>query len=240
MHVKSRYIWSGIFAAGVILFALLGSRALVADAALQVGNQFFGGGMPYNLNVADMSYRTALLLDPNVEDAWHQRARIAFLRGDFKLATTMINTQIELHGDTFMASYYIRGLIAGYAGRYGDAEKDFSKFLEWSPTNWAAANDLAWIYFSQGKFKEAAHWTAQSLKFSPYNPWLLLTNGMSEYNLGNKEKAKEQLVKAKEAAATLTPANWSRSYPGNDPRIALEGLAQFRATIDKNLELVNK
>ncbi len=222
---------------GLALLFLL--RAPIALGMVRVGDQFFGGKLPYSLGVADTFFQTAILINPKVPDAWHQRARISFLQGDFDTALMQINTQLDLHGDSFMPSYYIRGLIAGYDKKYLMAEKDFSRFLEWSPYNWAAANDLAWIYFAQGKFKEAADVTAKTLLTSPDNPWVLMSHAMSVYNLGDSKTALKELLHAKEEVEKLTHAQWSRAYPGNDPAIAPEGLAEFKETVEKNIELVH-
>ena len=213
----------------------------ISGGFVRTGNFFFGGGAShvYNLSTANSFYEAALFLDPNISDAWHQRARIAFLKGYFKSAETMINTQIAIHGDSFMASYYIRGLIYGYEKKYNQAEKDFSKFLTWDPTNWAANNDLAWIYFAEGKYKESAAQAENGMKYNAGNPWLLTMHAMAIYNLGEGAQAEKELLEAKSKAATLTEAEWVHSYPGNDPKIASQGLASFRETIDKDLELVH-
>ncbi len=213
-------------------------RLPLARAALHSGNAFFGGGMPYSLSIADTLYRVALRLDPRVEDAWHQRARIAFLGGDFRSAKDMINTQIALHGDSFMASYYIRGLIYGFNKEFAPAEKDFEHFLAWDPNNWAANNDLAWLYFSQGKFNETDIQASRGLLQNPGNPWLLMMRGMARFNLGRREEALTDLSEAREAARLLTEADWSKAYPGNDPRAATLGLSELHATIDKNIALI--
>jgi tetratricopeptide (TPR) repeat protein len=214
-------------------------RSQIAWGLVLSGNEFFGGHLPYNLSVADGFYQAALVVDSQVNDAWHQRARIAFLRGDFGIALKRINTQIALHGDSFMASYYIRGLIYGYAHNYPAAEKDFSHFLTWSPHNWAANNDLAWIYFAQGKFKAAAIQSQVGLDVVPGNAWLLVTHGMALYNLGDTTGAQRDLEQAKRSASVLTDDSWTYAYPGNDPAIAIAGLAAFKKTIDKDLELVH-
>lgn len=213
-----------------------------AYSSLMCGNYYFGvyGISRYDINRAEYYFAKAIEIDETTPDAWHQYARIAFLRGDFSLALYRINRQIEIHGDSFMASYYIRGLIYGYAKNYVMAEKDFLKFLEWSPNNWAANNDLAWIYFVQGKFKEAEERSATSLQKDPFNPWLLTMHAMSAYNLGDVETAKRELSLAKDTASGLEERDWIKAYPGNDPKIAKEGLAEFRRAIDQNSELVNK
>ena len=164
-------------------------HAQLAWGFVRIGNEFFGGSFPYNLAAADTAYTIALKLDPEVSDAWHQRARISFLRGNLDTALVFINTQIDLHGTSLMSSYYIRGLINGYREDFLPAETDFTTFILWDKTNWAAHNDLAWIFFSQGKFEEAEERSRGGLYIHPKNPWLLTTHAMALYNLGNKEDA---------------------------------------------------
>lgn len=224
-----------VLAALVYLF-----RAHVAWGMVAAGNQFFGGAFAYNLTVADAFYQAAIALDADVPDAWHQRARIDFLHGNFSDALDKINTQIRLHGDSFMASYYIRGLIYGYVRNFPAAEEDFKRFLAWSPHNWAARNDLAWAYFSEGKFQEAADETFISLSANQSNPWILLNHAMAVYNLGYADVAEGELKKAQQIADTMTEAQWAVAYPGNNPAVAPQGLAEFKQTIADNLALVHK
>lgn len=213
-----------------------------AQSSFVCGNYYFGvyDVSRYDINRAEYYFAKAIEIDSTTPDAWHQYARIAFLKGDYLSALHRINRQFEERGDELMAAYYIRGLIYGYAKNYPEAEKDFLKFLEWSPNNWAANNDLAWIYFAQGKFKEAEELSALSLKRDPFNPWLLMMHAMSAYNLGDVETAKKELQLAKLASEGMTEERWIHAYPGNDPEIAKEGLAEFRKAIEQNIELVGK
>lgn len=237
-HLKNPLIFVAVSVALCFLCLFL-LRAPIAFGTVRLGNQFFGGTLPYDLRVADMVYQAALFIDPEVPLAWHQRARISFLQGDFDKALSQINTQLEFHGDSFMASYYIRGLIYGYAKNYPMAEKDFLYYLTKNPYSWAGSNDLAWIYFAQGKFEETRDQTAKILIGQPDNPWILMSHAMSVYNLGDTKTALDELLRAKEEAEKLTEAQWSRAYPGNDPAIAPEGLAEFKETIEKNIALVH-
>ncbi|MBI2618290.1 tetratricopeptide repeat protein [Candidatus Kaiserbacteria bacterium] len=210
------------------------------DALVQKGNYYFnvnGAGI-YDLERAEKYFEKALDVDANVPDAWHQLARIDFLRGDFDEALEKINTQIAIHGDSLMSSFYIRGLILGYMGRYEESEKDFLKFLEWDPTNWAAHNDLAWVYFSEGRFEDAADAAQEGLQNNPQNPWLLNMYGVSLMNLGDDIGAKNALQKAYAAAELLTESTWHWAYPGNNPMSATKGLKEFQEAIRKNLQLV--
>lgn len=213
-----------------------------AERAVKIGNYYFNvdGDGEYNLDEARKYFEKAIKFDPNVPDAWHQLARIDFLAGDFDGALQKINTQIELHGEDLMASYYIRGLIHGFREEYAQAEENFLKFLEWDTKNWAAHNDLAWVYFSSGQFQKAADIAEQGLAYNPGNPWLLTSYGVSLLNLGEREKASAALEHALQKAEVLAPATWDRAYPGNDPRIAEGALMKLREAIQSNIELVHK
>jgi tetratricopeptide (TPR) repeat protein len=209
-----------------------------ANLALELGNYHFNGGA-YDLALAEKYFEDALANDPNSPIAWHQLARIAFLKGQFSKALFKINKQIELHADTVMASFYVRGLIYGYAGNLDGAIKDFQHFLEKKPDSWAAQNDLAWIYFRKGDFEKVEETAREGLKYHPENPWLLTSLGVALLNLDKKTEAKTTLEKAKIATENLTIANWGEAYPGNNPESYSAGLTKMRATIEFNLKLAS-
>jgi|SRR3989344_399577 len=208
-----------------------------ANLALLIGNYYFNVGLKgdYDLGRAQVYFRKAISIDPQVPDAWHQLARIDFLRGDFRAALEKINRQIELHGDNLVSSYYVRGLISGYAKNYTQAEADFKKFILWDDKNWAAYNDLSWIYFAEGKYPEAEATARTALGFDDKNPWLLNSIGVSLLNQDKKSEAKVFLLAAKANATRLSEDNWQMAYPGNDPRVASLGLVSFKKTIEANL-----
>lgn len=228
--------------AGVVLCVLLlfFARSHIASGFVILGNRHFGGEGAYDLSRADLYYRMALISDRRTLHAYHQRARIAFLRGDFNEALSLIEKQITEHGPSFMSSYYIRGLIHGYRKEFAEAERDFKAFLTWDPHNWAALNDLAWVYFAQGKFEEAGAASLRGLAIAPQNPWLHMMYGMSRFNSGAESQALSHLYQARGFAKNLTDSDWVRAYPGNDPRIAGKGLQALRATIEDNIEHVNR
>ncbi len=209
-----------------------------ANLALELGNYYFNEGA-YDLALAEKYFEDALANDPNSPIAWHQLARIAFLKGQFSSALLRINRQIELHGDTYMASFYVRGLIHGYAGNLDGAARDFAFFLEKKPDSWAANNDLAWIYFRKGDFKKVEEAAREGLKYHPENPWLLTSLGVALLNLDKKIEARKTLEAAKAAADTLTVADWGKAYPGNNPESYSAGLTKMKATIEFNLKLAS-
>lgn len=231
------FIAAILFAQTQIIFFVFSNDA---NKLVQKGNYYFnvGGDGRYDLKKAERYFRKALEIDPAVSDAWHQRARIDFLRGDFDGALAKINTQIELHGDSLMSSYYIRGLIYGYTKDFANAEKDFLKFLEWEKMNWATYNDLSWIYFQQGDYEKTLKTAEAGLAYHPNNPWLLNMAGISSLNLDDIDNARAYLEKALVWAETLTEKDWHKAYPGNDPRVAGQGITEMKEAIHANLNLV--
>lgn len=211
---------------------------LVFDSsrAVFLGDYYFSQ-KSYDLARAEQYFERAIELDSDAPDAWHQLARIDFLRGDFYSALEKINTQIILHGDSLMSSYYIRGLILGYMGRFSEAEGDFEKFVEWNSNGWAGWNDLSWVYFAQGKYEEAASAAKRGLDRHPGNPWLLNSYGVALLNVGEYQEAERALAYADEIVEVITPETWSQAYPGNDPTIAERGLTAFKETVSHNLSL---
>lgn len=212
-----------------------------ATLALEIGNYYFnvGGSGVYDLRRAERYFYRALEIDPNVPDAWHQLSRIDFLRGDFWSALQKINKQIEIHGDSFMASFYIRGLILGFMGNFDEAEDNFKKILSWDPGNWAIANDLAWIYFQKGDYKKTEEMARYGLERNSENVWLLTSLGVALLNQQKREEALTALMKARENVEHLTESDWSKAYPGNDPRLAGKGLENMKRTIEENIRLAS-
>ena len=211
-----------------------------ADVAVKIGNYYFNVNNEgaYDLEKAKYYFNKALELDPNVSDAWHQLARINFLAGNFGDALLEINKQIEIHDDGLMSSYYIRGLIYGFMDEHEMAEKDFLIFAEWDKENWAVHNDLAWIYFKNGDYEKAEQISRKGLDFNPNNPWLLNSYGVSLMNTNKSASANVALLKALDEAQKLTPFEWQKAYPGNNPNVAKEGLENFIEAIEFNVNLL--
>src|SRR3989344_3285610 len=201
-----------------------------------MGNRYFGGGA-YDVDRAQGYFEKSLEIDPKIAGAHYQLARIYFIRGDFYTALNEINKEIELYPD-FKRSYYVRGLIYGYAKQPDKATADFKEFLKWKPESWAGHNDLAWVYFMKGDYKNSAETAREGLVSSPNNVWLLNSLGVALLNEGKLTEAKEALTKAQTAAEAMTLADWGKSYPGNNPSVYGDGLDAMRASIKRNLALI--
>ncbi len=218
----------------------------------QLGQFYFNTGEradgTYDLVKARENYQKSVDTNPDKElMAWHQLGRIDFLEGKFNGAIYNFNKQIEYFGDELPNVYYMLGLTYGYMGRndnqaeyWQKAEENFLKYLEFDPTSPWARVDLSWIYFTQGKYEAMLPILEVGLVHEPANPWLLNMNGLALMNSGANAKANQYFMWAKAEAERLTVEDWGKSYPGNNPEVWGEGLAGFRAVIDKNIELTNK
>lgn len=211
-----------------------------ARQAYAYGLEHFDSAKPrsHNIDRAEYFFREALKQDENYGYSHHQLARIAFLRGDFPGARQEIDKEIALHGDTNPSAFYVRGLIQGYQGAYSGAEKDFARFIGLSPEGWAGYNDYAWVTMKQGKYQLAIDALQQGLKKHPGNPWLLNSFAIALYEAHLHSLAAPVASSAKAAVMKLTPEEWAAANPGNDPRIAGQGLETFRSATIENLEKI--
>ena len=211
-----------------------------ADRAFAIAEHHFSDQYPsaYNIDRAADFFRETERRDPGLKYVHHELARIAFLKGDFTTAMAEINLQIAQEGDSTPNSYYVRGLIEGFAGNYGDAAKDYEYFLQFEPRNWAGINDYAWVLLKASRSRDAVKTTAQGLVDFPDNAWLLNSNAIALYEVGDRVLAKVQAQKALVAVGDLTEREWSLSYPGNDPKSATEGLAAFKKATINNMSVI--
>ncbi len=208
---------------------------------LDMGSYFFRADH-YDIGKAERYFSNAAALDENVPYAHYQLARINFLRGDFQQALREINKEMTVQPE-LKQSYYVRGLIEGYAGDFTASAADFEKFISFYPFDWAGYNDLAWVYFRAGDYEKSKGAALRGLAAAPRNaenPWLLNSAGIALLNLNKKEEAKIYFEKALAKLEDMAPKDWGIAYPGNDPAIYAEGLAKTKESVAYNLELSGK
>lgn len=217
--------------------------------AFELAQYYFNHGEyadgAYDLKAARRFYEQALLEDPKGNDlAWYQLGRIDFLEGNFNAAIHKFEKQLEYFDEIHPQVRYMLGLTYAYRARQNGSEVDwdkaalqFEKFLVVLPASPWGRTDLSWIYFSQGKYEKMIPVVSEGLNYHPHNPWLLNMYGLALLNTGDRDKARLQFIAAKEHSTNLTPSDWGRSYPGNDPDAWAEGLEEFRRLLDFNIAL---
>ena len=193
----------------------------------------------YDIDRAELLYKEAIALDAAHALAYHQLARIAFLRGGFYKALGLIDASIVLQGEPINpSSYYVRGLILGFMGRYDEAAQNFEVFLAKYPSNWAAVNDYAWALLKAERAREVVDVVGKALENSPTNPWLLNTYAIALYETGAYTDALLAAQKAKATVTDVSEEDWLIAYPGNDPEIARDGVAAFKNAIAENMHRI--
>ena len=211
-----------------------------SDKARTYGDAHFDARISarYNREKAEWYYLSSLHLNPKEPFVEHQLARLAFLRGDLYLALSRISREIETNPEPSPSSYYVRGLIEGYLADYPASERDYRMYLKSDPYNWAAVNDLAWVLLKDNRPQDALTAIDGVLGHWHDNPWLLNSRAIALYDLHRTSLARTSIVRAAQAVMHLTPQEWSTAYPGNDPLIAVSGVAALQDAIRSNAHMI--
>ncbi len=211
-----------------------------AERAFHYGTRHFDASHPdmYDLDRASYFFAKASEIDPEYPYLNHQEARIAFLKGDFATALTEIDREIEVFGTEHANAYYVRGLIKGFKGDYAGAAEDYEVFLRKYPKNWAAINDYAWVLLKGERYRDALVALDWGLMYWPENPWLHNNRATALFEMGRLEAAREAAAAASRAVTEITEADWLEAYPGNDPLIAAQGIAVFKAAVEENMHTI--
>lgn len=255
-------VFFGVFFLVITLFFLFGQGGVKNSSEFltptelpptndpfELGQYYFNHGKyadgTYDLYKARSYFEQAATENPSAYPIlWYQLGRVDFLLSRFDSAIAKFEKQIEYFGDKPIAVYYMLGLTYGYKARdkggeenWESSAENFLKYLEHNPISPWAKVDLSWVYFSQGRFDEMLPILDSGLEDWPSNAWLLNMKGLALLNTGDTVEAEKQFELAKLSAEILTPEDWGKSYPGNDPKAWSRGLEEFRSAIDKNLEL---
>ena len=213
-----------------------------AERAYHYGSRHFDAVYPsfYDIERAEYFFEETRKRDSSHIYVHHQLARIAFLRGDFEEALTLVETQIALHGESVPSSFYVGGLILGFMERYAEAAESFEAYLEHAPNNWAAVNDYAWVLLKDARSEEALAVLEELLNKKQENAWLLNSAAIAAYETGDFEKALDYIERASEHVENVTKEKWLTAYPGNDPRVAEEGIAALKEAIARTMHSVSQ
>jgi len=203
-------------------------------------------GGPYDVAKAQYFYERAIAADPEQKELlWYQSGRIDFINGDFDTAIHKFERQVDLFGDRVPAVYYMLGLTYGYRARHGGdtddwrlAEIFFEKHLDYASYAAWPRVDLAWVYFSQGKYEEMKPVLEPILERHADNPWVLNMYGLAMLNTAEPLAANEYFNQALVQARTVSNDEWGKIYPGNNPAYWDAGRAEFVHTIEKNIAII--
>ncbi len=211
-----------------------------AQLALEYGSRHLDAPHQslYDIDRSAYFFYKAYALDPKLPRVQHQLARVAFLQGDFDTALVRINAEIAL-GSPLPSSHYLRGLILGYMGRYDEAADEYAQFLQTNPTNWAGLNDYAWVLLKANRPKEAAAAAQTGLVYFPQNPWLLNTSAIASYEIGALPTAFIHATLAVKYTSAVKERDWLVAYPGNDPKVAREGIETLRRSALENMHMIS-
>jgi tetratricopeptide (TPR) repeat protein len=176
-------------------------------------------------------------------------ARIYFVDGDLESAIKEFNIARD-YAPEVKEIYYGLGLTYGYAPNiYLDyAEYNFKKYIdleqkEYKETGrhdygaWAGYNDLSWIYYQKGDYKQAEDYARQGLEVSSGNPWLLNSLGVVLTEQERCTEALPYLKEAKQYADATTASEFGEAYTGDDSSHYESGLNSMKNLIEENISL---
>ncbi len=194
----------------------------------------------YDNSRASRLFHGAATIDAQFPNLQHQLARIAFLEGRLEEALSRVDSEIAHNPILTPSSHYLRGLVLGYMGRYDEAALSYAQYLTHDPNNWAANMDISWVLIKAQRYDEALAAIDHGLRSFPDNAWLHNGRAITLYEMGRYDEALLSAQSAAVAVESVTEVLWLTAYPGNDPRIAKDGIATLRNSIAENLKKIQE
>lgn len=147
----------------------------------------------------------ALKVSPKAQAAL-RRAHGKLRKGDTEGGIALLEQAVRL-SPTYIQAWNELGTIAYKAGRYTEAEERFRAALEHEPLAFAPMVNLGGALLSQGRYDEALSFNLMARSMQPDDALANSQLGMNFFYKGQLRKAKEFLLRSKEA----DPAHFS--YP---------------------------
>lgn len=130
--------------------------------------------------------------------AARRKSKARFARGDEAGGVALLLKAVEI-SPSFTDAWNELGTIAYKAGRYAEAEERFRKALEHEPLAFAPMVNLGGALLSQNRFDEALSFNLMARSMQPGDALANSQLGMNFFYKGQYQKAREYLLRAKEA-----------------------------------------
>ena len=109
----------------------------------------------------------------------------------------------ELEDDLLADVYYALGGASFAKGKYFQAVQDYSAAIEINPEHAWAYNNRCWTYGLMRRPEDALEDCNEALRRLPNQPEVLDSRALAYWQLGEIEKAKEDLARARQRSTSL-------------------------------------
>jgi tetratricopeptide (TPR) repeat protein len=177
-----------------------------ADILQYRGNIYFGRGRD---DSAYSDYIRAIKITQTNALAFANLGAIYIRRNQYDSA--MINLSKALHMDSSLfTSYANRAVLYGALGKPDESILDFKRYLRSRPDDEKVMFSIGIAYQNKGEFEESITWFTKAIAKKPDFANYYWLRSQSFRNLGNKHKALQDALKAKELGLSV-PSDYIRS-----------------------------
>jgi eukaryotic-like serine/threonine-protein kinase len=152
---------------------------------------------PAAISLARGNTETALKLDPDLVEGHLARALLLEDTGDEAGALREYAKALSIDPSNPRTLIY-QAQIYDRLNRWEDAEKTYRRVLQERPNYWLAHNELAMVFYAQGKYQEALTEFRSASLAAPRNAMALNNIGATSLQLGNLTEATDSLKKSLE------------------------------------------
>lgn len=142
-------------------------------------------------------YTKAILLNPDYDIAYYNRANAKMSIKDYKGALDDYAKAIELN-KKFMQAYYNRALLKYEMGDYEGELSDYRLAIKYSEPDVDLYNNLGRALYDLERFKESEEAYGDGIKYFPEDYRLYYGRGLARKRTGDKKGACEDWVKSSE------------------------------------------
>lgn len=142
-------------------------------------------------------YTKAILLNPDYDIAYYNRANAKMSIKDYKGALDDYAKAIELNRK-FTQAYYNRALLKFEMGNYEGEISDYHLAIKYGEPDADLYNNLGRALYDLNRFKESAEAYGEGIKYFPEDYRLYYGRGLARKRTGDKNGACEDWIKSSE------------------------------------------